>query len=799
MAGAARPVALLTLLACLLIMLAQDMSIVTDSRDVFTSVLTHGSAGTGSGLLSAAEFDIGSEIFTGLAERGSLTTHASGDPLSGKACPPGCEAHGTCNRELGVCDCIAYMGGPACDVSLVPGCRKLWGLELPIPPCQALEMDLPENFGFPPSCECLAECHALNARLAYVDHCVNASGKYYTAGSEGWPPKPGPPAPYPWKDPWGDGRWMRQAYFQGKRGVGESESSLLARNLALASKLTTDSEASVRGKLCSGRGLYTEVMPWANPGRYTAKYCHCFPGWYGEQCQLGPGDAAAPAVKQVCVHACSGRGICKLNMCHCVPGTWGIDCGMGTPDAAAANLAELEQRRRGLGAPYGWPSTMLATPAPTLPSPASKQLKIFVYHLPPRFNVWLAAHFRRTGRWDQSYLYSLDAKLHRWLLRSPYRTLDPAEADYFFVPAYPSLGFYDYEFGLYWLAGRGHLFLREAMDYVRMTHPWFNQSRGANHLLVMTNDKGATFIRGSVPQLENVNLITQWGWVRPHIHRRGTDVVVPPMLKVDKLIGESPFMGREDKLTAYMGASSSGYAYLLSFVGSVRFHTPGYSMGVRQKIFRRYNQTERFFLRDLRGDSYKGPRKALDPREYLRVLQQSKFCLAPSGMGFSTRSYESMAQGCVPLIIQDDPDSNTTVDQAFEEILPWTKFSLRLKQTDIPNLPKLLADYPDERWRELRRNLACAWPRTLWLNSDNEAPGIQKDEKGKANATASLGAQGYLSNYDAMESIMHTLRRRLARKRGETLPPFEWRTPASSCKSVQGPSIQTEGPVSAAS
>ena len=168
-------------------------------------------------------------------------------------------------------------------------------------------------------------------------------------------------------------------------------------------------------------------------------------------------------------------------------------------------------------------------------------------------------------------------------------------------------------------------------------------------------------------------------------------------------------------------------------------------------------------------------------------------------MGFSTRSYESMAQGCVPLIIQDDPDSNTTVDQAFEEILPWTKFSLRLKQTDIPNLPKLLADYPDERWRELRRNLACAWPRTLWLNSDNEAPGIQKDEKGKANATASLGAQGYLSNYDAMESIMHTLRRRLARKRGETLPPFEWRTPASSCKSVQGPSIQTEGPVSAAS
>ena len=48
----------------------------------------------------------------------------------------------------------------------------------------------------------------------------------------------------------------------------------------------------------------------------------------------------------------------------------------------------------------------------------------------------------------------------------------------------------------------------------------------------MANDKGATFIRGSVPKLRKVNLVTQWGWVRPHIHQRESDVVVPPMLKV---------------------------------------------------------------------------------------------------------------------------------------------------------------------------------------------------------------------------------------------------------------------------
>ena len=97
---------------------------------------------------------------------------------------------------------------------------------------------------------------------------------------------------------------------------------------------------------------------------------------------------------------------------------------------------------------------MLSAPAPGLPS-AAPRLRIYVYNPPPKFTVWLAAHFRRSGRWDQSYLYSLDAKMHRWLLRSPYRTLDPAAADWFFVPAYLSLGFYDFEFGLYWLSARG--------------------------------------------------------------------------------------------------------------------------------------------------------------------------------------------------------------------------------------------------------------------------------------------------------------------------------------------------------
>ncbi len=177
-------------------------------------------------------------------------------------------------------------------------------------------------------------------------------------------------------------------------------------------------------------------------------------------------------------------------------------------------------------------------------------------------------------------------------------------------------------------------------------------------------------------------------------------------------------------------------------------------------------------------------------------MQESKFCLAPSGMGFSTRTYESIAQGCVPLIIQDEPVSNTTVVQAFDELLPWHLFSLRLYQRDIPHLEAILDGFPFEKWRELRRNLACVWPRVLWLNPDNEAPGTQGGDDLRANATARLGAQSFLAGYDAFESVMHTLQRRVVRRAGKTPPPLEWRTPADSCKANFGPRVQATPAVS---
>lgn len=368
---------------------------------------------------------------------------------------------------------------------------------------------------FPISCECLAECHALNYRLVYVDKCINSSLQKLHVKATYKPTQGTPLAIYPWLDPFEGGSWMRQAYTPGRRDPSISEDELARLNVALAKRLNEDGAASVAAGFCSGRGLYTTPMPWHDRRYANEKHCHCAPGFYGDECECGPGSACSPQAKRHCVHDCSARGVCKLNWCHCVPGTWGIDCSFGDPDAQLTRAVTRYQAALQLQAPttpnglVGWPTSMLSVPKPALPAP-SRKLRIFVHELPPKFNVWLAAHFRREGRWDQSYLYSLDAKIHRWLLRSPYRTLNPAEADYFLVPLYLSLGYYDYGFGLYWLERRAQVFMREALEYVAHASPWYNSSQGADHLLVMTNDKGGTFIRGSIRALEKMILITQW-------------------------------------------------------------------------------------------------------------------------------------------------------------------------------------------------------------------------------------------------------------------------------------------------
>jgi hypothetical protein len=71
--------------------------------------------------------------------------------------------------------------------------------------------------------------------------------------------------------------------------------------------------------------------------------------------------------------------------------------------------------------------------------------------------------------------------------------------------------------------------------------------------------------------------------------------------------------------------------------------------------------------------------------DYFGQIRASKFCLSPYGHGWGIRTNIYMANGCVPVVIQDH------VFQPYESVLPYQDFSIRLAKSDIPKVRHLLA------------------------------------------------------------------------------------------------------------
>ena len=229
--------------------------------------------------------------------------------IAGKPCPAGCETHGTCNRELGRCDCPPMRSGPACEHNSMPACRKQWGLELPMPPCQAFAPEVWDYRDFPPSCECLAECQAANVRVVYVTWCVNASQHRYSASMEGWPPRVvGQGVTHPWRDPFGDGRWLRQAYTPNRHQQPLTEQQLSQLNLELAARLEADGKASAAAKACSGYGLLTAPMPWYSWRQHNglARCATASPAGLASSANSGPAVRRRPPRSST---ACTGAAV----------------------------------------------------------------------------------------------------------------------------------------------------------------------------------------------------------------------------------------------------------------------------------------------------------------------------------------------------------------------------------------------------------------------------------------------------------------------------------------------------------
>lgn len=175
-------------------------------------------------------------------------------------------------------------------------------------------------------------------------------------------------------------------------------------------------------------------------------------------------------------------------------------------------------------------------------------------------------------------------------------------------------------------------------------------------------------IADGVPELLRNSIILQtFGVKHSHPCQEVEHVVIPPYISPESVrntLEKSPITGRRDIFAFFRGKMELHPKNV-----SGRF----YSKRVRTEIWWKYSNDRRFYLRRTRFAGYQSE------------IVRSTFCLCPLGWApWSPRLVESVALGCVPVIIADG------IRLPFISAVPWPEISLTVVEDDLGSLASIL-------------------------------------------------------------------------------------------------------------
>jgi putative beta-1,4-xylosyltransferase IRX10 len=114
------------------------------------------------------------------------------------------------------------------------------------------------------------------------------------------------------------------------------------------------------------------------------------------------------------------------------------------------------------------------------------RLKVYVYELPTKYNKKMVAKDSRC----LSHMFAAEIFMHRFLLSSAIRTLNPEEADWFYTPVYTTCDLTPWGHPLPFKSPR---IMRSAIQFISKRWPYWNRTEGADHFFVVPHDFGACF------------------------------------------------------------------------------------------------------------------------------------------------------------------------------------------------------------------------------------------------------------------------------------------------------------------
>ncbi|PIA37191.1 hypothetical protein AQUCO_03000048v1 [Aquilegia coerulea] len=313
-----------------------------------------------------------------------------------------------------------------------------------------------------------------------------------------------------------------------------------------------------------------------------------------------------------------------------------------------------------------------------------KNLKIYIYDLPSKYNKdWLS------NKRCSNHLFASEVAIHKALMESDVRTLDPLEADFFFVPVYVSCNFST--INGFPALGHARPLLSSAVQFISSQMPFWNRSNGgSDHIFVASHDYGACFhamedvaIADGIPEFMKKSIILQtFGVEFLHPCQNVENVLIPPYISPESIrstLEMLPVNGKRDIWVFFRGKMEVHPKNV-----SGRF----YSKKVRTVIWDTFNRHKKFYLKRHRFDGYQ------------TEIARSTFCLCPLGWApWSPRLVESIALGCVPVIIADG------IRLSFSSTVRWPDISLRVAEKDVGDLANILEHVAATNLTTIQTNL----------------------------------------------------------------------------------------------
>lgn len=276
--------------------------------------------------------------------------------------------------------------------------------------------------------------------------------------------------------------------------------------------------------------------------------------------------------------------------------------------------------------------------------------------------------------------------MHKFLEKADVRTLNPSEADYFFVPAYPKCAS-DRE-------KKTDEQLNKLYTQLVQALPYFRRSGGRDHIFVFPSGRGATVFRDWRQHIGQSIFLSPEGHFTdnyadqaPYFHSH-KDIVIP---------------GRLDQRKAgllYRSKPQAQRTLLGIFYGT---HQGKEARKQLLALAKKYPE--------IAADCERTPK-------YFELMGNSQFCFSPRGQSsWTLRFYESFFAGCIPVILAD------SIELPFADVLDYSKFTIKWPMTRIDSdLVEYLRSVPLEVREEMvarGREIRCLFVYNVDVTSCN--------------------------------------------------------------------------------